>query len=54
MSQIFNQPVHYNKTFIEDNFTLICIYISYTNNTPAKEFYRAARGENMVFYGSKP
>jgi hypothetical protein len=49
----------YNKTVIEDYFTLICIYIYYNNNKPAKEFYskefyRAARGENIVFYGKEP
>lgn len=54
MSQIFNQPAHYNKTLIEDNFTLIRIYIYCDNNTPATEFCRAARGENIVFHGHKP
>lgn len=42
------------KISIEDNFTLICIYIFCNNNTPTKEFCRAARGENIVFYGNKP
>lgn len=44
----------YNKTFIEDDFTSICTYIYCNYNTPAKEFFREARGENIVFYGNKP